>query len=772
MLHQITNGIINNPKKVLSVIGVITVMLLVGLSKIKIASDFIIDLPDNDPMLVSEAKVQENFSKSYHVWVGVKSDNVFQKSTLEQVKWITEDLKDLEWVIDDEVKSLTTVNNIKGVDGGIEVGAYLKEIPKNQMEFQALAKAIKADNLLNGELVSEDGTFTVIAANLEEDYDSKGIFHALQAIRNAQPNPENIFLAGTQIQLEELDAGINSDLNKLIPFALLLILLGYYFTFRTWRGVWLPFSMVLLSIIWTVGIQGWLGYPVNVVTSVLPMLMIAVSSSYGIHLLQRYYEDITDNSAVEGARLAIANIGPALLMTGITSGLGTLTLLVFKVGMIKEFGLLATIGMLVVVILSLTYMPAMLALLKKETSPTVENTPNQNNWLKGIAQFSIQYRYPIIGCSCLLLIAAVFGMSKIQVGDDLAKYFQEDHVVNKVFHAFNDHLNGTCYFDVMVDTGEEDGVKNPQVLKEIEAFQQYAESLPNVGKTNAFTDIIKRINQELHASNSAYLKIPESKAEVSQFMLLYSLSGAPGDFSSLVDYDYQRTIVKVMIKSSKQEDHLALYNQLNQYQPQYLATSAFNLEYGGEAINRLAFIKYVVEGKILNMIVAILIVLLFCSLIFRALKIGLIAVVPLVFSMITTLGLMGMLGIRLEMATAIITAIGVGIGIDFAIHFIMRFQEEAAHTKDLTLATLATMQTAGRAISFDVLSNVLGFSVLLFSSLQPIQNFGGLVVLMMINVAVITLLIVPAIILIFKVDLVGQKKTIKFKQVETLSAQI
>ena len=137
---------------------------------------------------------------------------------------------------------------------------------------------------------------------------------------------------------------------------------------------------------------------------------------------------------------------------------------------------------------------------------------------------------------------------------------------------------------------------------------------------------------------------------------------------------------------------------------------------------------------------------------------GLIAIVPLVFSTIATLGLMGFLGIPLEMATAIITAIGVGIGIDFALHFIMRFKEETILLGDEKLATIQTMQTAGRAISFDVLSNVLGFSVLLLSSLQPVQNFGGLVAMMMIAVAVSTLLLIPAIILVFKPDLTDKKK--------------
>ncbi len=758
ILHTLTNTIIGYPKTVLLLVGAFTLFTLVGLTKVQVKSDFALDIPPEDPLLVSNEKVIEHFNQGNNIWIGIKSDNVFQEETLAQIQSITEEVKELEWVIDDEVKSLTTVNNIKGVEEGIEVGAYLKTIPTTEKEFQALASSIRKDNLLNGQLVSEDGQFTVIAVNLEAgfDTDSKAIYANFQKIKAAQPNPDDVYLAGVIAQLEELDIGINKDLDTLVPFALLLILLGYYFTFRTWRGVWLPFSMVLLSIIWTVGIQGWIGIPITVVTSILPMLMIAVSSSYGIHLLHRYYEDIAHHNAIEGTRVALNNIGSALLMTGITSALGTLTLLVFKVGMVREFGILATIGMLAVVTLSLTYMPAMLVLLKKQEHPFITAHTTASNWLTKIGQLAIQLRYGILVGAVVLFVLSVWGITKIQVGDDLANYFREGHRVNQVFNAFNKHLNGTASLNVMIDTGEEDGVKNPIVLKEIEAFQQYAETLPNVGKTNSFTDIIKRINQELHTSDSNYLKVPNSQSLVSQYMLLYSLSGSPGDFSSLVDYDYQRTKVQVMIKSAKQEDQLAILEHLQEYQPRYLE-SGFDIAIGGRVIERLAFIKYVVEGKILNMIAAILIVFLFCSLVFRSLKIGLVAIVPLVFSMISTLGVMGLLGVRLEMATAIITAIGVGIGVDFAIHFLMRFREELALSCNIETATMATMNTAGRAISFDVLSNILGFSVLLFSTIQPIQNFGGLVAFMMLNVAISTLLLMPAIILIFKPDLVDSK---------------
>jgi len=747
MLHTFLNRVITNPKTVLFLIFLGTLFAFWGVTKVSVKSKFTTDLPEDDPLVISDEKIKSIFGQSSFVWIGIQSDNVFQKRTLEKVKAISESLKSLDPVIDDEIKSLTTINNIKGVEQGLEVGPYLPEIPNSDAEFIQLAKDIQNDNLLNGHLVSEDGTFTVISVNLDENYDEQLVYKALQEIKSSFEGPEKIYLASDSIQFQEIDKGINADAPRLIPLALLFILIGYFFTFRSWRGVWLPFSVVILSIIWTMGALGWIGFPLTVVSSSVPILMIAVSSSYGIHILHRYYEDIHGRTNTEGIRETFHRIGPAILMTGVTSALGTATLLVFKVRMIREFGIITSIGMLIVLVLSLTFVPALLSILKRKENPHITSETLNNPIFRSLANFAIQGRSMVLLGTVVIAFISIWGLTKIKIGDDLAQYFKPDHVFNQVFNAFNTNLNGAKYIEVMMDAGEENGVKSPTMLKEIEAFQQYVESLPNVGKTSSFVDIIKRINQELNASNPDYLKIPETQEAVSQFMLLYALSGAPGDFNSIVDYDYQRTKVKIMVNSSKQEDHVTIVKALQNYEPSYLKDK-FQFSVGGDTVRRLAYIKYIVEGKIQNMIVAILIVLFFCSLVFRSLKTGLITIVPLVFSSLVTFGLMGFLGIRLEMATAIITAIGIGIGVDFAIHFIMRFKEEARETGDLELATHTTMQTAGRAIGFDVISNILGFIVLIFSNFLPIQNFGWLVSITMIDVALSTLLIIPALMLL------------------------
>ena len=304
MLHTFLHKVITYPKTVLLLVFVGTLVAFWGLTKVVVNSNFETDLPQNDPLVLSDKRIKAHFGESFYLWIGIKSDNVFQKRTLDKIAAISALVKSYDWVIEEEVKSLTTVNNIKGVEGGIEVGPYLSEIPNNAADFAQLAKDIRADNLLNGHLVSEDGTFTVIAVNMDSAFNGTLVYKELNELKAQFEGPEELFLGADFVQFRELNKGINADFPRLLPLALLLILIGYYFTFRSWRGVWLPFAVVILSIIWTMGTLGWIGFRLTLVTSTLPLLMIAVSSSYGIHILHRYYEDIIGRTNLEGVKEA------------------------------------------------------------------------------------------------------------------------------------------------------------------------------------------------------------------------------------------------------------------------------------------------------------------------------------------------------------------------------------------------------------------------------------------------------------------------------------
>ncbi|MFQ6084072.1 MAG: RND family transporter [Candidatus Aminicenantia bacterium] len=738
------------PKFVLGIILLITIYIGFGISKLETRNNYDAELPKDDSIIKTNDRFEEIFGEKDMIMIGIESSNVFQVNTLRKIALISEELKRVKGVVEDEITSLSTMNNIKGRDWGLEVGPFMEDVPETKAEIERLRDDIRSNKLIYGRLISEDETSTLIMANIEQGYDQAAVYRQVYEIIDKYQGPEKIYAAGEPIMSQEIDMGIQGDITLLFPIALTLVLIGFYLSFKTLRGVFLPFSVVGLSVFWTMGIMGHIGLPITVVSSALPMLLVAVASSYGIHVVHRYYEEVISRNKVEGTREAMKKITPPILMTGITSALGSATLMIFRVVSIREFGIITAMGILAALILSITVIPAFLSILKKSVRKQKKDKISWgNNVLTRLAKLSLRKKAWVLSFSAMIILISLFGIHKIRVGSDFVQYFPEDHRIRKTFDMFNEKLGGARYLNVMVKGEGYDSIKDPRLLNQILKFQEYAESFEEVGYTSSFADIIKRMNKVMHADEPEYDRIPDSKSLVAQYLLLYSMSGDPGDFDDLVDYDNQRAKVRVMVQTSDQDDHKRLYNAFQEYVNTHFDQNV-NIEFGGMLMVWIAQVGYIVTGKIQNIILAIIIVWLFCVAVFRSFVGGLFSIIPLTVATLLTFGIMGFIGIRLEMGTAIITAVAVGIGVDFAIHYISRFKEEIRKTRDIEKSTVNTMLSSGKAIIYDMMSNILGFVVFIFSGFLPIQYFGWLISLTMLTVGFGSLVMLPAMFAVFK----------------------
>ncbi len=755
-IARITTGY---PRTVLFVLLVLTLYLGYGLTLLETRNNDDAELPKDDPIIATNDRFSEIFGEKHLVMVGIKSDDIFRPSTLQKVIRLSEELKKVDGIVEDEITSLATANNIKGREWGLEVGPFMEEVPQTPDELEQLKHDIRTNKLIYGRLVSTDETSTMIFANINADYDQGRVYDQVHAIVSQFDGPEKFYVFGDPIMSQEIDLGIQHDIEILLPIALTLVLIGFYISFRSVRGVLIPFTVVILTIIWTMGLMGHVGLPLTVVSSALPMLLVAVSSSYGIHVVHRYYEEVIDHDARTGTRLATEKIAPAILLTGITSALGSATLIIFKVTSIREFGIISAAGILATLLITLTFIPAILALLRKaKKSPSTANSPLFDKILRAMADFAINKRVQVLLVAILLMLISFAGISKIRVGTDFVNMFPPDHSIRETFAFFNDKFGGARYMNIMLEGEDSDAAKEPAFLDRVAKFQEYAESLPGVGSTYSFADVLKRMNLVMNEENPEFDRIPESRELIAQYLLLYSMSGDPSDFEDIVDYDFQRAKIRVNITTSEQERHKELIRHFQDYFAQSNTDApVMKSDFGGILMTWLAQVRYIAVGKILNIIMAVLLVFLLCAVVFRSFVGGLFTIAPLVVATLLTFGLMGFLGIRLDMGTAIITAIAVGIGVDFAIHYIARFREEISKTGDIRQSTHTTMLTTGRAIIYDVLSNVLGFMVFIFSGFQPIQYFGWLISLTMITVCLGTLLIMPALFSTFRPKFSGTR---------------
>ena len=708
------------------------------------------ELPKSDPIVRTNDRLKAVFGDKADLLIGIEADDVFTPGTLRKVVELSEELKGVEGVIEDEIVSLSAVNNIEGREWGLEVGPVIEDAPETAEAIARLKATVQGNALLNGKLVSTDGTLTVIQANVEKGHQQELTHQQVFALVDRFRGPERIHVAGDAVQPQEVDQGIQSDLHVLLPIVLVLTLIGFYVCFRTWRGVWLPFTVVVLSVLWTMGLTGHVGLPVTVVSSAVPILMVAISSSYGIHVLHHYY-DAVRHGEPQPVRAALEKVAPAIAMVGIVSALGSASLLTFPVTSIREFGIITTMGVLAAAAVCLTYTPAMLALLKQKQPRLVESTWSDDR-LGGIARFSVRHRKAVLAGAVIIFLVSVVGISRIEIGTDIVRYFPQEHRLRAAFDSFNSGLGGARRVDVMVEGAAADAIKDPGLLRNVQRFQEYAESLPGVGATSSFADIIRRIHQEMNGGDQAFNVIPDSRDLIAQYLLLYSISGDPSDFAEVVDYDYQRTKIRIMLTTSQQQDHRHVYESLQAYAAKQMGPGV-RVEFGGDVMFWLAQIHHIAIGKIYNIVTGIAFVLLFCGLTFRSLTAGFFSILPLVVSTTLTFGLMGFVGIRLEAATAIITSVAVGVGVDFALHYLINFRQELRrHAADVDIEQVATrvFMVGGKPILFDMVANILGFSVLMFSGFLPIRYFGWLISLTMLTVGVATLLLMPALIAVFR----------------------
>ncbi|MBT8269966.1 MAG: MMPL family transporter [Bacteroidia bacterium] len=734
--------LLSKPKLTLVSLLVISLLMALGISKLEVRNNFDGELPQEDPVIAGFNLVQDHFDKRSAILFGIEAEDIYNKQTLIKLREMTDAVKGLPFVLKDEIKSLSTVQSLSSEDWGIDTSGFLDDISSSNFDLDELKSQIAHNDMVSGKLVSSDGRLAVIIANLDDDFIGAEVFKGAQEIRDRFNGPEIIHITGAPILVEEVQQGISGDTSKFIPLAILLVFIGFYFSFRKLRAVLLPALMVILSIVWTMGFMGWAGLPLTVVSNALPVIMVAVASSYGIHYMYAYYKHAKDSiSGKEAAMRALQNVGRPILITGITSALGSVSLLVFDIVSLREFGIIGAFGFVFATIICLTLLPVASAGLKLQV-----NSKIRFSFITGrvntLSQFVFRNSLLVISFYTVLIAILLYSATTIKVGDDYTKFFPANHKGRIAANTFNDHLMGIRLMDVMIDSKSYGSIKNAEFANNLRNLQSEIAKLPFVGGTFSYLDIIGHM-EEVFNNKSLDTNNPLTTEQVSQYLMLFEMSADPGDLFELVDENQERAKIQVFIKSSNPEDHKIIYSGIEELFSQYFPEGKADLHLGGDVVNRISLGDYIVKGKIQNIILSIIFVLITCTIVFKSFKHGFLTIMPIVSSLVMIFGVMGIVGIRLGISTSLLTAMIVGVGIDFSVHYLNAFNKNRRSMTDKEALEETSTHTA-KAIFFDAISNIAGFSVLSISGFLPVQHFGWLLAFSMLLIFLNTIVIYPA----------------------------
>jgi len=733
------------------ILGFLALAVVFGrqIPKAEIITDLKSQLSPSMESRVNTAAIDEIFGGTEMLMVLVHSDDVLAPETLERVKNLSRQMKRVKGV--DKVMSLFELKNIKSSEGAMVVEPAVSRIPRTPDEREELRQEIRGNDIVFGSVVSEDFTLTAVIALLRTDVSDDFIVSEVRRLLEENPGPEEVSLGGLPYTRFEVSASIKSDLSRLLPLGLLIMLIFLFVCFRQVRGVVLPFLVVIMSIAFSMGLISLLGWKIQVITVLLPVMLIAIANDYGIHLIAKYQEYNTDGNPYTSKDLAknvFLSLSRPVVLTGLTSIAGMLCLLGHIIIPARELSVLAAAGILFALTASLLFIPAVLSLLPK-ARPVVKagdasgRKQTFERLLGVLGRQVTAFPKAIIIVSLSLAVVTSVGILFVVIDTDPSNYYMPDHPVARSADLVNEYLGGAQNISVVF----EGDIKDPRVMRKIDAMEQELLGWPDVGNTSSIARMLRQMSRALHdPGEEGYDRIPDTRNGVAQYFELYSMSGDPDDFEKMVDFPYEHAMISARLKTSSTKKLDAILGQIDKMvmdDPDVKLVGGF-----GAILLELAI--GVVNGQILSLILAILVVGALLMLLFRSPAAGAIAAIPLALSMAVLFGLMGFFGIELNVATALLSSIMIGVGVDYTIHYLWRYREERRRGKEPDDAVKITLTTTGRGIIFNALSVVIGFSVLMSSGFMPVRFFGFLIVVSILSCLVGALVLIPALCLVFR----------------------
>ncbi len=788
---------------IIAAVGAATVFFALQIPKLELDPDTEVYVPKEHPMRERWTEAKDLFGIGRDILIAVvadEPDGIFTPEILGGIMKLTDDIKSLDYVFADDVKSLSDAEAIHGTEEGLDVERFYEEPPTTVQEVAAIRRSVFENTVYLDRLVSHDGTIAAIIVKTHQDY---GV-HPVEIAKRLDAYLQGVDIPGTEILIAgnpviEAVYGrqMATDLSQLIPIALMVVAVILFVCFRTlslprlaaravifgvaiaawtlWRsqpggeqaslsppavaalavvlamltvrGVLLPALVVVAAVVWTWGLQAFLGVPVYIAGTLVPPLLLAIGCAYGIHIVERYYDKAGSGGTPEEVVLAtMSELWRPVVLTALTTAAGFGSLAAGTMTVFQIFGLTTAFGILVATLISLTVLPCILSLLPL---PRPESGGERTSFLPNLlmnAGWAIEKnRRAIAITGTVIVVLFLVSATGLRVDYSWVESLQPGTPVLRADRVLRERHGGTTPFSIIVRANEVDGIKEPAVLRAIDKVLAELSKNPLVGDTRSIAEYVKRMNQSMNEDRPEAYTVPESREMVAQYLLLYSMSGNPSEFDDVVDYEYSAANLSILLRSDQMAAMGGVIAQAEKLLDEHLRPLGVTATLTGSATILKTIIELSVESQIYSLATACTLVFVFMAILFRSIRDALICMIPVFFTGVANFGGMALLDIPLDPGSAMISAIALGIGIDYAIHLMSRFRdlvdEQGMAVND---AMIETMRTTGRAVLFNGTVVVAGFLVLGFSTAPNNATFGRTIASNMAISCLAALIFMPA----------------------------
>jgi predicted RND superfamily exporter protein len=713
-------------------------------------------LPKNLESRISWDAIQDEFGSTEAIFIafGQKGTSAFTPEALAVLWDLTEELEATDIV--EDVTSISSTTRMDNIDGFMEVDDLQLSRILSQDEVNDIKNYLYRNLIIKKRLVSDSDEYLVIVV---QPYNSIGMdTFRNTVVKIADPIFSNfeVHYGGQAYVTGSMPKMIRDDVQSLMKFGMLIMVLILLVNLRSFSGVGMVIMVIGLSLFSMIGFMGWVHrftgsdrFLFTMANTSMPIILLTIANSDGVHVMTKFFKELRIK---QDTRLAVASTMDSLLipifLTSITTMVAFLTMIASPLEPLIGYGVTIAAGIAWAWFLSSLMLPAVISLIKWNVSSNAIAIPSAfERVIDKLGKVVLTHPKYVFSAGATFVLIGMFGLMKVTVDVNMASFFKPGTEIRDSMDFMDDELTGTMDIRARI----EGDMKDPETLSDMIALQEFMEEDEKVSISYSIANVVEQMHRTVMDDDPAFETIPDEREKVNNLFTMYSMSGDPDDFSSLVDYNYEVGLVTALSKIMSTDEIFAYVEKMDQYISANLS-SDLKINITGMMVVFRDLVILIIKSSIFSITFSLFVIGVIASIFFKRILWGVLAVIPLTSAVIINFGFMGYFGIELSHITAILSSIIIGVGVDFAIHYIAQFRR-LSRTVNQDELSREVVDDVGYPIILDAASN-MGFGALLFSSFIPIQYIGGLMVFAMVSTSLGTLTVLSALAELLKKKLV------------------
>jgi uncharacterized protein len=565
---------------------------------------------------------------------------------------------------------------------------------------------------------------------------------------------------------------IIDEIGVFIGAALLVTSLIFFFFFRSFRATFISMITVIIGVMWSFGVLGLLHYEITVLTALIPPLIIVIGIPNCIFLINKYQQEIKRHgNQAKSLQRVITKVGNATLMTNVTTASGFATFILTNSKLLKEFGIVASINILAIFLLSLFIIPIVYSYM---AIPKYKHLKHLNkewigrfvSWMERMVR---EHRIAIYAVTIGLLCTSIVGIYNIRLSGSLIEDMPKKTEFFKDIKFFEKEYEGIMPLEILVNTKRKKGVMNLATLKRMDELQVFLNDIPELSKPLSVVELVKYSKQAYYNDNPEYYQLPNSQERA--FILSYAKSSSKNTnlLSSYVDSTGQYARITVFFKDTPSDRFDRIEEDIRMKIDKLFPDDRYAVSITGKAFVFEKGTKYLVNNLLLSLSFAIFLIALFMAWMFRSLRMILVSLIPNLLPLLITAGIMGFIGVPIKPSTILVFSIAFGISVDDTIHFLAKYRQELiTHNWKIKKSVYAALRETGVSMFYTSIVLFFGFSVFTISNFGGTVALGGLVSITLLFAMLSNLLLLPSLLLSLERN-IANKLTFKKPAIQILS---